>query len=229
MGYHDILDVLAGDGCAICTLVKRDVDRYFDALLYEYVTEFDVQDQFRAARGLCNPHAWQITQYSGNALGITILCDVALDEVLSIVEKTPTRSSPMQRLFKNSPAQALSENLAPTAPCSACRALDESEARHLQILQQHLGDAKLIEKFAESDGLCLPHFRNLLSLTQQEEQSTRLIELQKSIWKRLKTELETFIHKYNFEYAGETMGKEGGSRFRAIRSLSGEKEFYGRR
>jgi hypothetical protein len=94
--YYALIEAFGQPGCAICTLLLRSADRFLDSLLYEQVNESQTQRAIRARRGLCNEHAWQLTRYVGNALGIAILYRAAVDEVLSILERTapkgPTQS-----------------------------------------------------------------------------------------------------------------------------------------
>src|SRR3972149_3703859 len=82
--YYDLMDQFPEPGCAVCHLALRDGWRYLDSLLYEYVNTGQINDAFRAGRGLCNTHMWQILQFRGTALAITILCNAVVDEVLKI-------------------------------------------------------------------------------------------------------------------------------------------------
>lgn len=56
--YFDLIDYFPQPGCAICNLLRRNVDRSLDALLYEYVGDPDSHRVFRQRRGLCNEHSW---------------------------------------------------------------------------------------------------------------------------------------------------------------------------
>jgi hypothetical protein len=81
LAYFDLIVTFATPGCAVCNLVLSDVDQYLDSLLYEYVNERETHRTFRASRGLCNEHSWQILRYSGSSLGIAILSHAVIDEL----------------------------------------------------------------------------------------------------------------------------------------------------
>ena len=68
-GYYDLIEAFSQSGCAVCRLVKRDVQRNLNAILYEFVTDGEIYNRFRASRGLCAEHGQMLMGF-GNALGI---------------------------------------------------------------------------------------------------------------------------------------------------------------
>ena len=49
--YFALLDGLEGDGCALCALVRRALERYFDGLMYEKVNDPSIRETLRASHG----------------------------------------------------------------------------------------------------------------------------------------------------------------------------------
>src|SRR2546429_8463381 len=94
LGYFELIEAFPDSGCAICRLVLRDVDHLLDSLLYEHINDPDIQRRYRASRGLCNEHSWQLVRHKGNSLGIAILYGAVIDELLKIAEQTQIAPQP---------------------------------------------------------------------------------------------------------------------------------------
>jgi len=232
--YHTFLETFPKPGCAVCNLLLRDVDYFLDSLMYEYVNDLDTHAAFRAGRGLCNEHSWQLTAYLGNALGIVILYDAAIDEMQKIIRQTPGKITPQSRLGRllgTSPehsASSLADRLEPSGPCVACEMLIKSEKRYIQVFNDYLSDAALQDAYRNSDGLCLPHFRQALRQANDPERLDLLLSIQCAIWAKLKTELKEFERKIN-QQISEMTEAEGNSWLRAIGRIAGEKGMFGLR
>lgn len=228
-GFYDLLDQLAEPGCAVCALVRRDADKLMDAILYEQVVDPTTQQHFRASRGLCAEHGARFSEYR-SALGVCVLADQVLDEVLDILDKTPARSSPsLGRLLSGSAESPLARKLAPERPCIVCEAQARSEAQLTATLARHLDDARMDEAYRLSDGLCLPHFTAALEQAADPAAARRLAEIQRAIWRRLKAELDEFMRKSDAVNArGDEMDLESDSWRRAMQLLGGERSVFGR-
>ena len=233
--YYDLLESLQKPGCPICTLLLRDAERFLSTLLYEYVTEPDIQNAFRAGRGFCNPHSWQLTQFKGSVVGIAMLYEAAVDEALTItsqVQATGVPPSALSRLLNKlsdsgGGVSPVSSALEPAGPCLVCELLAKTEKDYILAMGQYVAEEALQEAYRQSDGLCLPHFRLVLGEIHDPAQQNRLVSFQMSHWKKLKAELSEFIRKNDFNYAHEAMGEEADSWQRAIRQLCGEKGVFG--
>lgn len=219
-GYYDLIETFPNRGCAICSLLQRDVDRLLDSILYEHVTSPAMHRAFRASRGLCREHGWRLTTF-GNVLSIAVLYEATLDEILSVMDQTPPNGKrTLTRFLQPQPQQSeLAEALAPTQPCVACKAERESEAQYISVLGEYINDDRIQAAFRESDGLCLAHFRQALRHTPHAEQ---LVSIQRDIWGRLQAELREFKRKYD-QHVDEKIGAEGDSWLRAVAAISGRK------
>ncbi len=212
-GYFDLLEALREPGCAVCRLLKRDIERHLGAILYEFVLDHSVSGRFRESRGLCSEHGYLLTE-RGNALGIATLYHAVLYDLLADTERTPIRAP---RLFGGDRATPLD----PKAPCSVCVYRDETAARLLALIPVHIHENEFRETYSASSGLCLPHVTELVKSAPAVAQ--QFMTLQRPIWERLKAELETFMRRSDFQYAHETIGAEGDSWRRATALISGER------
>jgi hypothetical protein len=229
-GYFDLIETFPKSGCAVCNLLRRDVTNMLDATLYEFVTDPAIQRKFRASRGLCNEHGTQLLKL-GSALGIAVLYEQVIDELLTVIEQTApsTQRGLTWRLFPQNPHAALASALEPAQPCMACTLQDESETQFISILSQHIADARMQAAFRASDGLCLEHFRQTVRETSAAEHAKLLIDMQRDIWRRLQDELNEFMRKQDFKNADEAMGAEGTSWQRAVARAGGEQGVFGLR
>ncbi len=222
--YYDLIEWFAKPGCAICNLLLRDGERFLDILLYEYVTEPETNAAIRAGRGFCNAHSWQLTQYRGGVLGIAILYEAAVDEVMTLTQQAQPNQGGLSRLLNRSGVSPLSHALEATGPCLACEVLAQSERDYTQAIGRYVDEADMEAAYKQSDGLCLPHFRLALRETPHQE---RLTAIQMSHWSKLKADLQEFIRKNDFNFRDEAMGAEGDSWLRAIARMSGERGVFG--
>ncbi len=222
LAYFDLVESFAKPGCAVCRLVLRDVERFLGSVMYERLAESETHLAFRKARGLCNEHSWQLTKGKGNALGIATLYEVAIMEVIKTMKPTRFRDNKSEH-----DGPTLADRLQPTGPCIACQLLADSEKDYVAELSRKIADPQLQDAYRASEGLCLPHFRQVLHKTRNRHHLEQLVEIQGAIWERLRADLHEFIDKNRHERMHEAMGPEGNSWLRAIEQLSGAKGVFG--
>jgi hypothetical protein len=232
--FFDLIETFPTSGCAICNLVKRDVDRFLDFVLYERVTKPETQAAFRAARGLCDQHGWQLRDYKGGVLGVAILYRACIAEVLQVIKDSPAasdRTGIVRRLASNTDAQAaaLANQLEPDGPCPACALLLEREDEYQEIMAKYIFETRMEEAFRQSDGLCLRHFQGVLKEIRDGRARELLISIQVGHFEALKGELDQFIDRHDYRRADEEMAGERDSWLRAIARLGGEKGVFGLR
>jgi hypothetical protein len=227
-GYFDLGETFPQPGCAVCNLLLRDADRLLDSILYEYVTDPEIQADFRASRGLCNEHGWQFLR-ADSALGVAILYQGALAELIRVTESsTPDASSAhglLSAVFPQSPASAIADALEPTTVCIACKMQKASEECYISTLGEQIVDERLQSAYRSSEGLCLRHFQQVLRHAQAPERAKLLVSIQTERWSHLHMQLEEFIRKNNFHHADEKMGEEDISWQRVVLRLGGHGTF----
>lgn len=230
-GYFDLIETFPNPGCAVCTLLLRDVTLLLDKIQYEYVVDRETQRKFRASRGLCDEHGWRLAQI-GNALSVAVLYETALDELLKIIDQSPAQNSPQgftRRLFSQNGGSALADALDPTQPCPACETQDAAETRYIDAFTEHLIDDTMLTAFRSSEGLCIEHFKQALRAAGDTQTSALLIATQRAIWERLRDELNEFMRKSDYQHADEPMGAESTSWARAVARIGGEHGVFGLR
>jgi Family of unknown function (DUF6062) len=222
-GYFDLIETFPQPGCAICRLLERDVRHYLDIILYEHSVDPRTQTDFRASRGLCHTHTWELAQIKGGVMAVATLYDAVLDEVMQITARTPAeRQTGLARLLNNGAATALDGILAPDKPCPACVLREQSEQRYAQALAEYADDDRMRSAYEQSVGVCLPHFRAALRAAPNPEAARQLTTIQRTHWTKLKQELELFMHKMDAHYH-QDMGAEGNSWLRVLARIAGEK------
>lgn len=228
--YFDLIDAFSQPGCAICNLLKRDAERLLDSILFEYVTDPAMQTSFRASRGLCNEHGWRMAQM-GNVLGIAVLHEAVIDEVLKILHRTSPNGNAQRYLsrllFPQGSNAELSEALSQTQPCVVCKMQNASEVQYVNTFVEYSPDEKMQTAYRNSEGLCLEHFKQVLRHTHDAQRSEQIVTIQTEIWTNLQSELREFIRKYDFQNVDEKIGAEGDSWSRAIATLSGQRGIFG--
>lgn len=234
MRYFDLIETFPRPGCAVCSLLLHEVDRFVDLLMFEFDNSEEMRAVFSGSRGVCGEHGQMLRQNKlGNVLGTARLYHAAVSEVLKIIEQTQVESLPSSGLdrLRGRGAKAntmpLADRLEPAETCVVCDVMDTYERDYIGIFCQYLPEGRFQEAFRQSEGLCLPHFRQALRQTTDPASVQTLIDIQAGIWRGLLGELELFIDKQNYERLNEGFGSEGNSWLRAIRRLAGERGVFG--
>lgn len=233
VSYFDLIDFLSQPGCAVCNLLRRDVARSLEAMLYEYVGDPDTHLAFRQRRGLCNEHGWQLLRHPGNALGIALLYKTAVDETLKVIYQSPLGIDPQSGMGRLLGAagkpntSSLADRLEPAGQCPICSQMADSEGQYIRVFCQYLEDDRLKTAYQSSDGLCLPHFRQALRRVPDARGAEILLSIQTTIWEKLHAHLQEFCEKLDYRRSKEKMGEEGDSWRRAVGRLAGEQGVFG--
>lgn len=225
-GYYDLIETFPEPGCAFCRLSQREVGRYLDSLLYEYVAIPSMQNTFRASRGLCHAHAWGLTEIRDGVLGIAVFYEQTIDEVLSILAKHSTAGGGLKlprRRGANSGAAAAAD-LTPERDCPCCVHVAQVEITLIRDVVDGLGADRFVEAYQTSSGFCLPHLRRILPEVRDPKHVEILIATQRTIWAKLQAELLTFIDKHGTRHGDNVMvamGEEADSWRRTLTALAG--------
>jgi hypothetical protein len=222
-GYYDVLERLERPGCPICALVLHAEQQYRESLLYEFSLDEGVHRAFRQGRGLCNHHSWQLVHQHSYSMGVAALFGSALDEVLEKMA-SPIPSAPglgIAQWLHHSLNYRLADRLEPEEPCMLCVNVQETESRYVQTFADYWSMAALQTAFRASDGLCLPHLRDVLRRLDTASARQQLVDIQRAKWRALQSQLTQFQIKSAFNYVGEPMGAEADSWKRAVARVTG--------
>ncbi|MCA0457099.1 MAG: DUF6062 family protein [Chloroflexi bacterium] len=226
LNYYDLTETFPAGGCVVCSLVERDVHRFLDSHLYEYVNTPETHAKMRGSRGLCATHSANLVEFGASVLGITILHAAIMDELLKTAGE-PTRASSAFGRLRGSSGSSLANKLEPDSPCMACAALERAEAQHIGTIAEYINDDRLREAYAASAGLCLPHFKQVLRAAPDSTRADTLTQLQLPKWKALKAELDMLSDKYDANHNDEAVGAEADSWRRALELVSGKRDVFG--
>jgi hypothetical protein len=218
--YHEVLEALQAEGCALCRLAYRSSDSYLNALLHEGVTDVKLREELRNARGLCYRHATRLTQKRAAVLGTAI---VYRDIINTLIKALEANDTPAPRLFGRGQPE-LPRALAPSAECPACLLESDSEQRSAKILLRHVNDATIQAAYIAAGGLCLPHFQ--IVLNQAGAAATKLVaDWQATAWRTLRAELDELIRKHDYRFRQERVtDEEADSWTRAVAAVVGRAE-----
>lgn len=229
--YQEITEALHEPGCAFCRMRDKTAASYVNALLFELVNDPQSRIAFNKARGYCDKHMGLLLQ-EGHAPGAAIMMDGLMKTLLRILQNNPNakmKSSQFNRLLQQvklanrESLKLLLAQLEPEIPCPVCAHIEDLEKKHTQTLLKHFtGPYALSEAFGNSDGLCLPHLRLVLSHAGLGEEIRLLLQMQEAIWQKLKDELAEFIRKCDHNAADERItDAESISRMKAMTLIAG--------
>jgi hypothetical protein len=194
--YYELLEALNQEGCALCRLSQRAVERYLKGMLYENVNDVTVQEKLKATQGFCPAHS-ELLLRQRNSLGTAIL----------YLSKQGVRE----------------EKRIPTAraPCPACEQRDDAALRYLKPLRNLHTEDELAATFTAGSGFCLPHLRQVTARLRGEALE-RLLHYQQERWEELRAELAEIVRKNDYRFQGEGFGAERDAWLRAVRAVAGE-------
>jgi hypothetical protein len=230
--HVDLLKAFEKPGCPVCAIVLCDMQQDMDMLMLERINKVETHLLFRAARGLCNAHAWHVMRAKGGSLGIAIMYDSTMLELMKDLAKIKPSSTGdgLGRLLgsKNNSGNNAAQRLDPSGNCLLCDQMNKNEAAYTRIIAENVTDSQLREAYRASiGGICLPHVRLILRLVSTSAHIQAFLEMQTTKWHELQADLQLFIQKNEDNIPQSAMGKEGDSWQRAIRYLSGEKDVFG--
>ena len=229
--HEEIKEALQESGCAFCRMRDKAAFSYVDAVLFELVNDPQSRILFNKARGYCDKHMGLLL-LEGHAPGAGILMDGLMKTLLRILDNNPSaKAEPSQlnkllqqvRLGNRESLKSLLADLEPEIHCPVCTHIEDLEKKYAHTLLKHFtGEYALSEDFRQSDGLCLPHLKLVLSQADMGENIRLLLEMQEAIWQRLKGELAEFVRKCDHNARDERItDPESISRMKAMTLIAG--------
>lgn len=139
--YFVFLDTLEEKGCPICNLIQKQVNGYFENLLYSGITSVPFKLKFDKTDGFCNRHTYQFADYK-DGLAVAITYRGLFEKTISQLEEKKGKKK--------------KEN------CLICDIEADAEKRYLSILHEYIDEPRLKKAFEKSSGLCMPHFMTFI-------------------------------------------------------------------
>jgi hypothetical protein len=227
---YKLLEACREQGCPVCRLEQTSVERYLDNQFYENVNSPKWRDQLRRSLGFCREHAWLgVEKRLGDPLGFSIIYRDLVNSVLQgLGESGPARAPRgWTSLLGQVPAETrllIEKMLAALVPhrrCPVCEHRDETTRNTLSALVSELKTPEMVHALQGSYGLCLPHLRLTLEHVRETSDCETLLTVHRAKLEGLRVELDEFIRKNDYQFAGEGFGKEGDAWLRAIRMVAG--------
>jgi hypothetical protein len=216
--YYELRDALAAGGCPLCRLAYGAGAHYLDTLNYEGVNDPGLRQELVRAHGLCHRHTWQWTRIHGSVLGVAIVYRNVLQHVL---EGAGQGEAALGR--GRDETRQLAAALQPEATCPACRVEAEAAQRAGDLLLGHLDQQEIADHYVPAGGLCLPHLQEVIAAA-NDSQARTLLGWQTQVYQRLVGQLDEFIRKQDYRFAGEPLGEERDSPLRAAAAAAGERD-----
>jgi hypothetical protein len=109
----------------------------------------------------------------------------------------------------------------PSMDLLACQVHADHEGYAATVLVRTLEDPGWRQRFLESDGLCLLHFRRALGVGETSERLRWLIEDERRRLQKLRLDLEEYGRKRDYRFRHEEAGREADAAVRAAEALAG--------
>jgi hypothetical protein len=231
---YNLLEACRAQGCPVCRLEQRSVERYLNNQFYENVNSPAWRDQLRASLGFCHEHAWlAVNQRLGDALGFAI---IYRDLVNSVINELKDDSNPPRAprgwmsLLQQVPEQAramiekMLSAITPRKGCPVCEYREETTRTLLSVLVEELEQTQMADALEDSDGLCLPHLRLALGHVKNLSVYEKLLTIHREKLEGLRAELAEFIRKNDYQVIGEGFGEERDAWLRAVGMVVGSRK-----
>jgi len=174
--YYKLKEALTRQGCPICRLAEDAVNKFFEALFYEYVNDPHVHKEIIHSGGFCKTHIHHLFNFADN-LGASIIF------------------SRLARVYE----KALQTGTLPDGKCPACKRFEEASSRYCKALADFMLDKEMREAYKSSDGLCMKHLRDVLLMSKGENKEwLSLIEQDKL--RKLAEQMEQFIEAADYRF-----------------------------
>jgi hypothetical protein len=220
----DLLAAMAAPGCPICRVVADSVQRWMESFWREGRNDRTARSAFFAAGGFCREHSLLLYASAQGTRGGAAIADVYRWLAERDIELLGTASKNLAGARRRRRPQ-----LERRSRCPACDETEAATERKLSFLVDALAATRTRERYALSDGLCVPHL--LRGATQAAPQPTvgrfllddgrrRLIDLQ--------AQLDEFDRKRDHRFRHERKGAEQLAPAQAIRRYAGSIEDPGR-
>ena len=200
--YFNMLDALKEKGCPLCRLSDKSAHSYFDAFLFENVTDREVSKKLRASGGFCREHSERFLEFN-DTLGAAIVYESLIYDLLNEKKGSVSLKSGL---------------------CPACAVSKEAEDRHIKTFETYFAEPEFAEAYMASEGFCVFHLKLLLPKIKNEAVLKKIIGKERKSLEKLHAELLEFLRKNDYRFSKEEWGAEKDSWRRAIGKFVGERK-----
>ncbi len=209
-------------GCFVCAVLSLRTERYLQFFLNEHVLDPNLRLRLISSQGFCNAHGWQLVQIAtkmDEALGVATIYEHLTEELRQQIQRALLSTSPI----------AASKLLQPQKRCPLCEHTESWErdtlASLLRALENPQTQKEAQKLYAQTGGLCLPHLRQGLLMTDDKNIATFLLQEEDARLQRLHINLAEFCRKHDYRFHDEPMSDdEKRSWLQAIETFVGKRE-----
>lgn len=217
-GPSDLLTLLCREGCPVCRAFNEGVSRFYSQLFGTASPLPESLEEIKRSLLFCPAHTWCLLECDQSRV-IEEVCSTVLKEAIAKVSKITAASIEEENRPLNMQAGS----------CPACRWGENAARESLQLLLESLRDNETAARYRGSDGLCMRHFLQGLSVAVEIDASSTwperiLYQLLRDQCDRLRIllwELREFMRKYDWNYRYVPKGSEQTAWRRAVEQLAG--------
>lgn len=224
-GSWNLEDAYPEEGCPVCRIAARNVERYLEATNYDALGDPGIRATLTASAGYCGEHAEQWLSIAFVLGTATLYRDVLQRLTDELGDLRPRRANVGGRLtaaFRGQDEGHLSVDLGVARiPCPACELRQESERSLIRTLVASLDGADARTGYETSDGLCIPHLRRALGQAKERESFACLRDHALARQEILLGHLNEIVRKHDYRHREEPSGEEKGAATRAVRHVAG--------
>ena len=235
--------------CPMCLLEKRLEEEYINYFLGPSLMEPDCRVDTNE-KGFCRRHFEQLYNRQENRLGLGLMIDTHLQELIGRLKKAYSPGSlgakarqgnPLSKLLPGKPSNGAAANgrdkmlqllNALECSCAICTKLDYTMGRYLDVICYLWSRENEFRKIFESrKGFCLKHFRQLLEsapkylkAAEAQDFTDILILMQLENLERVQQEVNWFTRKFDYRNNDAPWGNSRDAVPRSIQKLKGFSE-----
>jgi hypothetical protein len=215
--YFAVLDALeTSKGCVLCALEVQAMGRYFDSLLSENVNNPDIRRELLRSGGYCARHTRWVLE-KRDPLGTAI---IYRDQAASFAESLGGGKPHVRKSVRGSPGAGRPQ-------CPGCIEQTAARKRYVEVLCGGLAaDDDFRSAFVSSAGLCRPHLAYVIEKAADSDDVEFVIDAERAKMRSLVAELDEFIRKQDYRFAGEAIGAEADSWRRAAEMIAGDARLF---
>lgn len=207
--YFALLECMDNDGCMVCRLLERQVERIIDSLRYEKIDDFEVRRSIHQSGGFCREHALQVLE-KGDPLVHAIIYSRLFEqkaEALRLEVNLIRRRGHRNRGKRLESSEGFREDGAPG--CLICQAERKLEKRVLPLIPIFFAqDEAFRDAFKVSGHLCVPHLEAVFAYSKAHSEVKDIISVQIEKYAILANHLREIERKFDYRYCGEASCEE---------------------
>lgn len=228
----------ANTECPLCFLRSRLENEAVEYALGAAMMEPDYRIESNE-KGYCNKH-YSMLFSNTNKLSLALVLDTHLEELRGKLEGITKHADKLKNakggLFKkNSSAEELSKKLGAflekrTNSCIICDKIEHTMKRYTElIIEMWANDVEFKAKFEASMGVCLLHFKELLTVAEKKLSGAKfneflalMAEKENNELKRIQDDIHKFTLKFDYRNKDMEWGTAKDAPVRTIEKLSGD-------